>query len=231
MGRAGGRHEPRRGLLEALSGGEPPGQSQGERREEGIGDERDIPGGRNHVANPPITRQPAPEKPREWQFRRADLAHGVPPDEAGQQFRDPRLTGGQHGAALLEAPPAEKIYPVPVYIVERAGWPRPQAVVDTRRLTLPAAGREPVMICPASESRSLVQVLNEDTSHQARVGRLEDLGYDTYNAVITGGSRLPAGATGYTVFRTQDAVYGTSETSSTVVISVILESEYRSAGS
>jgi hypothetical protein len=81
------------------------------------------------------------------------------------------------------------------------------------------------MICGANQARSLVQLLNEDSTHQARFGQLEDLIYDAQNSVITGGARIPAGASGYMVFRSQDELYAISETSSTVVISVILESE------
>jgi hypothetical protein len=110
-------------------------------------------------------------------------------------------------------------------IVEKHWRERPLAIAETRRITLPAASAEPVMLCAENPARSLVQMLNEDTTHQARFGPLEDLLYDQANAVITGGARLPAGASSYTVFRTQDAMYGISESSSAVVISVILEVE------
>lgn len=216
MSRAAGKHGPR---------------SRGELAEEGIGDPRDIPGGRNHVANPAAPAQDVPVPVPEWPYRRADLAHGVPPDEAGRQFRDPRLSGGQRGAAVLDEPPAPGLPPVPVYIVERTGGNRPQAYADTRHLTVPAASAEPVMLCPANPARSLVQMLNEDSSHNVRFGRLEDLQYDAQNAVVTGGARLPSGASGYTILRTQDALYAVSETSSAVVISVILESELRGGAS
>ncbi len=212
MSRAAGKHGPR---------------SRGQLAEEGIGDPRDIPGGRNHLANPEVSRETVPVPETEWPYRRALLAHGVDPDEAGRTFRDPRLSGGQRGAPVLDAPVPPGESPVPVYIVERAGWPRPQAYVDARHLTVPAASGEPVMVCPANPARSLVQLLNEDSSHNVRFGRLEDLQYDAQNAVITGGARLPSGASGYTILRTQDALYAISETSSTVTISVVLESELR----
>ena len=210
-----------------VSGNRP--QTEGERREEGIGDERDIPGGKNHLANPESDPPPGYGKPAEWRYRK-DLAHGVDPDEAGHHDRDGqhgRPAGGQSGKAPLEGEPEEKLFPVPVYIVENAGTGRVKATAAMRRITLPAAGSEPVTICAASESRALVQVLNEDSTHNARLGNLEDLNYDFSTSQFYGGARLPAGATGYTVFRTKEQVFGVSETSSTVVVSVILEDEVR----
>jgi len=233
MGRAAGKRGPRDPLgeliedLKELAGGagEDDGSDPGVRRQEGIGEPRDIPGGLNHLANPPVQQQAVPRPQPEWPYRQSMLAHGVPPDEAGRYDRDPRLTGGQRGAPRSEPPPAPLTSPVPVYVVEKPWRNRPTATTDTRRITLPVAGGEPAMICGANPARSLVQLLNEDSTHNARFGQLRDLTYDGQNGVITGGSRLPAGATGYTVFRSQDELYATSETSSTVVISVILESE------
>jgi hypothetical protein len=201
------------------------GTEPGVRRQEGIGEPRDIPGGLNHIANPPVKHQAVPVPEPEWPYRQSMLAHGVPPDEHGRHDRDPRLTGGQRGAAPVTpaAPPPPAA--VPVYIVEKTWRDRPQAVADTRRVTLPVAGGEPAMICGANPARSLVQLLNENSTHNARFGQLRELTYDGANGVITGGSRLPAGATGYTVFRSQDELYATSEDSTQVVISVILESE------
>jgi hypothetical protein len=229
VSRAAGKHGPRWvGLDELFGTSAADGQSEGARREEGATeDERVIPGGIPHHGNPPVKHPPVPVPEREWPYRRALLAHGVPPD-GKHSDRDPRLSGGQRGKAKTEPPPAPLQTPVPVVIVEKPWRDRPQAITDTRRITLPAASAEPVMICGANQTRSLVQLLNEDTTHQARFGQLEDLIYDAQNTVVTGGARIPAGASGYTVFRSQDELYAISETSSTVVISVILESEVAS---
>lgn len=228
MSRAQGRHEPRRGLLDAVLP-EPEPLTEGQERELGIGPERDIPGGLNHQSNPPVQQQEVPVPEREWQYRRAQLAHGVPPDEAGHHDRDPRLTGGQRGAPDWGPSEAPGPVPVPVYIVEKAAGRRPAASSTHQKITLPAAGSEPVTICVASPARSLVQLLNEDSTHHARFGQLEDLTYDASNGVITNGSRLPAGASGYTVLRTQGQLHGISETSTPVVISVITEYEIANA--
>lgn len=228
MSRAAGKNGPRRGIIETViedvlgGGGEE--QTPGERRQEGIGDPREIPGGLNHLANPPVHRQGVPVPAREYPFSNAILAHGVEP-EGHMSERDPRLSGGQRGAPVYEAPEKPEQSPVPVMIVEKAWRDRPQASCDTHRVTAPAAGSEPVMLCGANPARSLVQLLNEDTSHQVRFGQLSDLTYDAQNSVITGGARLPAGASSYTVFRSQDELYVVSETSSTAAVSIILESE------
>src|SRR5580693_7260697 len=121
MGRAAGKNGPRRGvietLIEDLAGAGPDQQTPGEQRQEGIGEPRNIPGGLNHLGNPPVKRQAVPVPATEWPYRNAILAHGVDPDEAGYQARDPRLLGGQRGAAI-PAKPAPEQTPVPVYIVE-----------------------------------------------------------------------------------------------------------------
>lgn len=231
MGRAAGRKGTARDPLAVLAsalgaaGLADEGDTEGQHREEGIGEPRDIPGGKNHQANPPVEHEPAPYKDPGWQYRRANLAHGVPPDEAGYYERDPRLSNRQEGGSGPLHKDVDLPSPVPVYIVERAAGKRPSAFADARKYTCPAAGSEPIMVAPASTARTLVQLLNEDSTHQARFGQLDDLTYDAQNGVITGGARLPAGASGYTVFRTQDAIYAVSETSSTVAISVILESQ------
>lgn len=228
MGRAQGKH-PRRGILEELFSASDEMATEGERREMAIGEPRDIPGGLNHLGNPPVQRQAVGEKPSQDPYTNLN-AHGVEPHQAGYIERDGRLTGAVNTRVRPayeqdHAPPS----PVPVYIVERSGGPRAKAYVDTRHLTVPAASGEPVMVCPDNPARSLVQLLNEDTSHNVRIGRLQDLQYDGANAVITGGARLPAGASGYTIMRTQEALYAVSETSSTAVISAILESDLRNA--
>ena len=232
MGRSAGRkgtaRDPLARLVEDLGlGGLADDEPAGQAREEGIGEPRDIPGGQNHLANPPVQHEGAPKKHAAWQYSRADLAHGVPPDEAGYYERDPRLASVQKGGAGPLHGEADLPSPVPVYIVELAAGRRASAFADAKKLTVPAAGSEPVMIAAASPARTLVQMLNEDSTHQVRFGQLDDLNYDTQNGVITGGARLPAGASTYTVFKSQDAIYAVSETSSTVVISVILESQLR----
>ena len=118
MGRAAGKNGPRRGvieqLLDDLAGGDGGGQTEGERRQEGIGAERVIPGGLNHLANPPVRRQAVPVPATEYPFSNAILAHGVEP-EGHMHERDPRLTGGQRGEAPVTPPPRPLQTPVPVY--------------------------------------------------------------------------------------------------------------------
>lgn len=227
MGRANGKHEPRRSaltrLLEEALGTTEQQQTEGERRQEGIGAERFIPGGLNHLANPPVKEQAVPVPATEYPFSNAILAHGVEP-EGHMHVRDPRLSGGQRGAAELQAPPPQQT-PVPVYLVEKSGGARAMAFTGTHKITLPANSGVPVQILMEDPHRALVQLLNEDSTNNARIGQLGDLLYDTQNAVMAGGARLPADATSYTVLRTQGPLWGIADASSPVVISVITEFE------
>lgn len=186
--------------------------------------DKGIPGGIRHVdANAPVEHQePAVAEPLE-EFR-GMMAHGVPPADVGhynremaEHARHPYKPGHE------EIPPGTA--PVPVYIVEGGSGPRPLAHASTRHITVPAAGGEPVSVCGQDASRSLIQLLNEDSTHNCRFGQLGDLQYDPQNTAVTGGARLPAGATGYTVIRTQGPLYVVSEDSGTPVLSVILEFE------
>ena len=86
-----------------------------------------------------------------------------------------------------------------------------------------------MQILGEDDNRALVQLLNEDSTNNARIGQLGDLTFDAANSVITGGARLPADATSYTVLRTQGPLWGIADAASTVVISVITEFEIADA--
>lgn len=198
-----------------------------EERRYGAGDYRGIPGGIQHVdANAPVIHEkPLTGEPLA-EFR-GMMAHGVKPEDVGHYQREMHPERPYHPHYEKEAP---EVSPVPVYVVEQGGSPKPRARCAFRHITAPAAGSEPVSISGAGLSQSLVQILNEDSTHNCRVGELSDLAYDVANAVVIGGARLPSGATGYTVLRTQSPLYVVSETSSTVVLSVIQEYEVAEAG-
>ena len=214
MSRAQGKRTPRWvGLDELLDGsggvqrpdgphaGQDPADTGGEKREEGIGDgydyaaERMPPGGQNHLGNPPVTRQPVPVPDREWPYRRANLAHGVPPD-GKHHDRDPRLSGGQRGQARTEpAPPRQT--PVPVYIVEG----HDSAVIKSaspRSITCPAStSAEPVRVCGRDQRRVEIQILNEDTA--------TDIRFATNLAPLAAGNGalLPWPSNSYVTIKTQ----------------------------
>ena len=148
MGRAAGKNGPRRGIIEQLlddlAGGGGQEQTEGERRQEGIGAERVIPGGLNHLANPPVKPQAVPVPATEYPFSNAILAHGVEP-EGHMSERDPRLTGGQRGKAPV-AGPGPELHPVPVYLTVRPGGGGPRRS--------PAPGRSPCRRTPGIRCRS-----------------------------------------------------------------------------
>lgn len=211
MGRAAGKHGPR--APEA---------------EYGRGDDTGINSTTGNVSNAVVIRQDVPAPEALEQFR-GMMAHGVPPADVGHYNREMAEHARHPYHPDYERLPAE-IIPVPVYIVERSGGGRALADSAQYHITVPAAGSEPVRLCGEDGSRSLIQLLNEDTSHNVRFGKLGNLTYDTANGVVTGGSRLPANATGYTVIRSQAPLYVVSEDSSTPRLSVILEYETADAG-
>lgn len=210
MSRARGRHGPRE-----------PQISEAEAREYGIRDTGTIPGGLEHLANPPVRRYQPPVPPKLAPFRGQD-AHGVPPQDVGEYNREmQRERSHPYDPKFADQKPGPS--PVPVYIVEKAGGPRPLNEAATGHLTVQAASGQPVPVCGQDSRRSLVQLLNMDTTNHIRFGKLEQLQYDPANEVITGGSRLPAAATGYTVIRTQGDLWAISENSDTPALSYILE--------
>lgn len=185
------------------------GQSEGDRREEGIGEPRDIPGGLPHLANPPVEHEKPPYKDPGWEYRRADLAHGVPPDEAGYYERDPRLSNNQGRPGHVELrhetlPPS----PVPVYLVEGEGGGKVRREVALRSITCPAStAAEPARVCGLNEHRVEIRLLNEDTATDIRfaptlaalaagTGALLPWPSNTYLALPGQGELFAIGATG-----------------------------------
>ena len=201
-GRKGTGRDPIAEIVDALGFGglKPDEETAGEREEQGIGPDREIPGGLNHLGNPPVQRQAVPVPESLWPYYRDDLAHGVEPD--GKAYdRDPRLSGGQHGA-----PPETKITPrqnpVPVYLVEQDGGPGTIRSASPRHITCPAStNAEPARICGKNPYRVEVRLLNEDTATDIRFAqRPSDL-------TGGGGALLPWPANTYLSLPTQDELY------------------------
>ena len=207
----------------------PPGRSAAEIAALGQGDWRGIPGGKNHNDANPVPPHEIPPDKEGLEYFRGMMAHGVPPQEVGVYHREMQ----DHARHPYEPEYAQlplSITPVPVYVVAAGGGPKPRAESTLRHITVPAAGSEPVPVCGADLTRSIVQLLNEDTTHNCRFGPLAVLQWDAANSKVTGGARLPANATGYTVIRTQRPLYVVSEDSGTPSISIILEYEVAEAG-
>ena len=206
-----------------------PPRSEAETAELGAGDWRGIPGGLNHNDANPVAEHEAPAAGEPLDPFRGMMAHGVPPEHVGLYHRETsEHQRHPYEPDYAKLPPA--VTPVPVYVVDTGGGPRPRARVAYHPVTAPAAGNEPVPVCGADLSRALIQLLNEDPTHHCRFGELSDLAFDAQNSKVIGGSRLPANATGYTVIRSQAPLYVVSEDSSTPRLSVILEYETADAG-
>lgn len=210
MSRAAGKHGPRQvleDLIDATGLVDTGGPTEGQLREEGVGEPREIPGGKNHLANPPLTHPPVPVPEQEWPYRRAVLAHGVPPDEAGRNYRDPRLTGGQRGKPARTEQPAPRATPVPVYIVEGEAGPGVVRSAFPRSVQCPAStSAEPVRVCGRNENRVEVLILNEDTATDIRFAA-------NLSALAAGtGALLPWPSNSYVRLRTQDELYAIGAT-------------------
>ena len=191
--------------------------------------DKGIPGGiRHNDRNKPVEHAEPPRKEQLEPFR-GMMAHGVPPADVGHYNRE-MAEAARHPYHPGHTPTAVKVSPVPVYVVEGGAGAKPLAEAAYHHITLPAAGSEPVSICGQDDDRSLVQLLNESTTHNGRFGQLSDLIWDAANATIIGGAILPQAATGYTVIRTQRPLYGISADSTPISISVILEFEVQGAG-
>jgi len=216
MGRAAGKRSPRDPVSQAIEdlkqlaglGAGDDGSDPGVRRQEGIGEPRDIPGGQNHLANPPVKQQAVPRPEPQWPYRQSMLAHGVPPDEAGRHDRDPRLSGGQRGQAPQEKI-APRVSPVPVYIVESEGGPSSIRKASPRSVTCPAStSAEPVRVCGRNPDRVKISLLNEDTS--------TDIRFATNLAALSAGTGalLPWPNNSYLTLETQGELYAIGATGS-----------------
>lgn len=210
MSRASGKHGPRAPEAEF-----------------GRGDDTGITSTTGNIVNEPVERQEVPVAGPLEEFR-GMMAHGVPPADVGHYNRE-MAAHARHPYQPETERQAPEITPVPVYVVEEGSGPRPLAHAAYHHIAAPAAGSEPVPVCGQDVNRFLVQLLNEDPTHDCRFGQLSDLLYDAQNSKVIGGARLPAGATGYTVIRTQGPIYVVSEDSSAPELSIILEYEIAGA--
>lgn len=216
MSRAAGRRQTRNGPR--------PGTPEG--RDIGLSALQDpdgspIPGKDLHISNPAVrVHEPAvgPAKPP---FR-GMMAHGVPPEEvphhAKGDTRGHETTRHKQGQAKGHDPAP----PVPVYLVsgpEAGEHPIRRTVI--RRLTLPAAGTDPIQLVGENEVTVEVQLLNEDSSHHGRFsGELSNLASGQ-------GAIIPKAATSYLKLVGQNTLYGVSDDSGTPIISVIITYDAR----
>jgi hypothetical protein len=232
MSRAQGKH-PQRGVIERLideltGDGDKP-LTEGERAQLGIGEPRDIPGGKNHLANPPVKTETVPVPAREYPYSNAILAHGVEP-EGHMHTRDPRLTGGQTAETPKYVKPPVVASPVPVFIVEGSEGAKILRTASPRFITCPAAtSGVPVRVAGKNPDRVEIRLLNEDTATDIRFALSPgDLSLDVENSVISGGGLIPWPCNSYLSLPTQDELYAIGKSGSgTPKLSIIEVYEVR----
>ena len=156
-----------------------------------------------------------------------DMAHGVANhDHANFGAVKPHpIERHGHGAEPVIIQPEEvEPNPVPVYIVERAGGGKGRLTTALDNRTVPVSGSDPVRLVGQDLHRVRVGLLNEDSSHDARVSvSLAELAQGR-------GALLPHGATSYLWFHTQDVLFGVGAGSNTAALSIIVEYEQPGGG-
>lgn len=176
-----------------------------------------IPGLTGNVLNYETTRQdvPVPE-PREqnagW------MAHGVPPGEDTTLERAQSMRGDDFAArrhVLLEEP-RERVYPVPVYLVEAAGGDYRSSA--PRHITVANSASDATRVCGKRANRNRLLLLNEDGTTDIRIAqRISDL-------TGGGGAILFHGQTSYLTLETQDELFASTVSATlTVTLSIIEE--------
>lgn len=220
------RHRPRRGIMPGTEGGLGglPGPDKAEAgADEPVGrqlglDSRDIPGGLPHLVNPESPpSKPAVKEPRPL-FTGMN-AHGVPDP-------DPELGYTDTPTDVRPGPRSEPVPKwhdaVPVYQVEGpvASAKRKRVSACDGPITAPlSTAADPVRLCGSDPYRVQIQILNESTVIDVRVGTRSD--------VLEGRGALISHFTNtYLRLASQDELFAMSASSSTTAaVSVILETE------
>jgi hypothetical protein len=234
-GRAAGRHAPRQddgnhdeGFLKKpqVDPDSPEGHKLGmSKRVQGA--PSPIPGGKDHILNPPTFRQkPEAPSPADFTDQPDQNAHGVPPETHTGATRAQIMRGkiaAKRGDDQYYADPVPRPRPIPVVVVEnqddtsvyRAAVPR---------LLKASAGADPFPICGLDPDRVQVLLLNEDAANPVRFATTPA------DLVGGGGALLPANMSSYLRLPTQDHLYGYSDLGSAVTISVIQVFEHKGSG-
>lgn len=214
MGRAHGKHTPRKPEVIEIDPESPLGRQLGmSPRTQGVPSV--IPGGRLHISNAPVVRQEVPVEDTRPEYHDM-LAHGVAPGTATTRERAEveRGPNSVHQAAPEHEHRQERPLPIPVYLVE-ADHPKVFRSAAPRHFQLQASTGEPVRICGRDLTRTEVMILNESGSSDIRFAqRPSDL-------VNGGGALLPWPSNSYVTIKTQDELYAISKDSGTPIISVL----------
>lgn len=225
MGRAHGKHSPRKPEILEVDPESPLGRQLGmSPRTQGVPSV--IPGGRLHIANAATVDQEVPVTAPRPEYGPLN-AHGVPPGSATTRERAEVMRGPNsvHEARPEHEHRRERPLPIPVYLVQED---QPKVLRSAYPLTfqVPAAGTaDPVRLCGRDEGRSYVLIMNEDASNAIRFAqRPSDLPNTNTNPL---GALLPGSANpSYLKVDTQDELFAVAMTASASVrLSVIQVTE------
>jgi hypothetical protein len=181
----------------------------------------DLPGGIRHVINPethPDQTAPKPERPADYH-----KYHGVPSDD-GQYLPVPDEAGIHLSDWPKPEPVPKTADAIPVYIVERGSAGRDRRVADTDTILLPAVGTDPARICGQDDSRDEIMLLVTAGATTPNA-LISDDRSSLADATVTSHGRaafLSASATTYTRIATQAELWGTSDSATPVLLSVII---------
>src|SRR6185437_12899270 len=168
----------------------------GEGREIGL-DDREIPGGVNHIGNA----ETHPNKAAVPARRHVPSIneHRVPDPDPDQPYADPN--SGEK--VLIPVSPAlpEEHYAVPVYQVQAPGKGERYRESICEFITVPAPTAVPVLVCGRDDERIEIRLLNEDANNDIRFAENPD-------TLIEGrGALLWHGTNSYTQVPTQGYLY------------------------
>jgi hypothetical protein len=152
------------------------------------------------------------------------LAHGVEntPHFGGRIApEDTDRTAYEASDEALPEDPDFPLTPIPVVIVAGHEGMHPDELAEFKRISVPAAGADPVTLIKADPSRTRVQVLNES----ATAVRFNSRPVTQPTVAPGDGALIPASMTSYLKINAQSEIWATCEpgTSSPASISIILE--------
>ena len=185
----------------------------GEGREIGL-DDREIPGGLEHLANPetPATK---PVVPATRYFKKSN-DHGVPADQPDVPYDRP-VAGKITAVPPVPLPPEDSA--VPVYLVEAPGKGKVRREVTAEQVTVPGNASDPVRLCSVDPDRVMVSLLVNDVANDVVIS-------EQPSTIIEGrGAILPHTAVSYKELTTQGDLWALSTVAAGVKVSVILETE------
>lgn len=187
--------------------------SEGEGREIGL-DDREIPGGLNHLLNPEI-QESKPNVPARRHFK-DDVAHGVPIAAPDEPYASPPEDEKVITFNPVPLPPEDAA--VPVFIVEHPGKGKVTRSTAAEQVTVAGNAGDPTPIARTDAQRVSIRLLNEDVANDVRFS-------EDRSVVIEGRGALLKHGFDYLTLTTQKELWAQSVAITPVVLSVIIETE------